>query len=1146
MRATTSHPALGRKIVPIATLALALVLGLAVYTFAASLSIDNKVEGAVNAFHVGGTVTYTERVTNTNLNPATLTVEFTYPNGTSEVLDAARVWAIGESRTYTRTYVVSGAEPVVLMGGAERFSSELHAYGREAGTGDRIDLRASKSSQMLKPAITVSTTVDFNGDGTFGELETYYAGVPARWKIVVTNTGDCALTTSMSDLTGYDFGAAFTLAPGEWRTFLVDQALGGDFTNIATATGTDVVGGVVSATDSAAVAVVRPALTVSKTVEYTDPDSIFTDLEVGVAGGTATWKVVITNTGDSALTGVSLTDSNGHDFGGAITLAAGEVREFTYGTAVTADVTDTVSVTALDVLGGAVGPHADSAAVDVIRPALAVKKYVEFDGDGVYSDESEDAPAGSHAYWRIVVTNTGDVPLANVQVADTVLSKAFSAPTLGVGESTTFEYNSATRVTLANTATVTATGPAGTSAGPVIDAATAQVILPAALTIKKYVSFDNVAGYSDTLETGLPGTDAAWRIMVANTGQVRLENIRVTDTNGQSWTIPSLEPGKNQWFVYTTPRVVEDVFNVATAEADVADGRTVGPVSDYANALVSGPLCSVKVQKFVEFDGDGVYSDGAEAGYLGSTAKWRIVVTNDGEANLSNVYVRDSNGRTWTIPLLLAGESKTFEYSTIVNGPLRNTVTVKAKTPNCLYIYGDPDSAVIDPGPWVGLQVRKYIDFNGDGVFSDISETNVAGATATWRVVVTNQGQAPVKDIRLRDSQWAGKTIPLLGVGESMTFEYTNRPTCSFTNLAYAYSKAPSGADLPMASDTATAIVVGGYGLRDVSVKKYVDFDGDGVYSDDTEWGVAGTEAKWRITVTNNHKAATVSRVTVVDFDGSRWTLTNILPGETRTVDYSEIITLDYTNYCGGQVSSPNALYMGTVYDSATAKVKPASVTIEKQVRFGDACLFTPEQTGYAGSQALWRIIVKNTGETDLYNVVVNDSNGKVFTIGFMARGATKQFDYFELITGEKVNTATVTATTIGGVPVEPRTAWASVKVHSGAVAVQAEESVDFNGDGIFSDLSENGPAGGIARWRAEVHNTGDYVLYDIVVRDVFGAVHTIAELAPGAEQAFESEGVVANTTVNTLTVTARGPSWLPLPPATDDAAAIVGGPVTP
>lgn len=1145
MRATTSSPALRRRIVLVAALVLALVLGLAAYTFAASLSIDNKVEGAVNAFHVGDTVTYTERVTNTNLNPATLTVEFTYPNGTSEVLDAARVWAIGESKTYTRTYVVSGAEPVVLVGGAERFSSELHAYGREAGTGDRIDLRAGKSSQMLKPAITVSTTVDFDGDGVFGESETYYAGSPGTWKIVVTNTGDCALTTSMLDLTGYDFGAAFTLAPGEWRTFLVDQVIGGDFTNIATATGTDVAGGVVSASDGAAVDVIRPALTVSKVVDYTDADSVFTDLETGLAGGTATWKVIVTNTGDSALTGVRLTDSNGHGFGAPIALAAGEVREFTYETVATADVTDTVTVSALDVLGGAIGPLADSAQVDVFRPALEVKKYVEFNGDRIYSDESEDGTAGQWASWRIVVTNTGDVPLTDVQVADTGLLKPFRTPVLNPGQSVTFCYANVVRTTTTNTATATGRGPAGTTAGPVSDSATARVVLPAALTIKKYVSFDNVTGFSDTFETELPGTDATWRITVYNAGQAPLENVRVTDTNGQSWTIASLLPGKSQTFTYATPRVLADIFNVATAQAGVADGRTVGPVSDYANALVSGPLCSVKVQKFVEFDGDGVYSK-AEAGYLGSTAKWRIVVTNDGEAKLTDVYVRDSNGKAWTIPLLLPGESKTFEYSTVVNSPLRNTVTVKAKTPNCLYVYGDSDSAVIDPGPRVALQVKKYIDFNGDGVFSDESETNVLGATATWRVMVTNTGEIPLTNVKVGDWLWPGKTIPSLGVGESQSFEYTTKPRCSCTNMAYANAKAPSGADLPQASDTASAVVVtDGYVLGDVSVKKYVDFDGDGVYSDDTEWGVAGTEAKWRITVTNNNRTATVRRVIVVDWNGGRWPLYNIVPGETRTIDYSQVITTDYINTCAGQVATPDYYYMGSVYDRATAKVKPAAVTIEKQVRFGDACLFTPEQTGYAGSQALWRIIVKNTGETDLYNVVVNDSNGKVFTIGFMARGATKQFDYFELITGEKVNTATVNATTIGGVPVEPRTAWASVKVHTGIVAVEAEEHVDFDADGVFSDLGESGPAGGTARWRAEVHNTGDYVLYDIVVRDVFGMVRTIPELAPGATASFETTSVVTKTTLNTVTVTARGPSWLPLPPATGEAAAIVE-PLTP
>ena len=71
------------------------------------------------------------------------------------------------------------------------------------------------------------------------------------------------------------------------------------FTNSATATGTPPVGPDVTATDTADVTVIHPAITVAKT-----PDS-----QTIVSGTTVTFTIKVTNTGDVTLTNVVVTDA---------------------------------------------------------------------------------------------------------------------------------------------------------------------------------------------------------------------------------------------------------------------------------------------------------------------------------------------------------------------------------------------------------------------------------------------------------------------------------------------------------------------------------------------------------------------------------------------------------------------------------------------------------------------------------------------------------------------------------------------------------------------------------------------------------------------------------------------------------------------
>jgi hypothetical protein len=85
------------------------------------------------------------------------------------------------------------------------------------------------------------------------------------------------------------------------------------------------------------------------------------------------------------------------------------------------------------------------------------------------------------------------------------------------------------------------------------------------------------------------------------------------------------------------------------------------------------------------------------------------------------------------------------------------------------------------------LSIEKTVDFDGDGVYTD-SETNNAGETASWEIVVCNIGDVPVYDIVVTDTNGNnfGAPFDLTTPGECMTFVYDMVMNVDTVNTACA------------------------------------------------------------------------------------------------------------------------------------------------------------------------------------------------------------------------------------------------------------------------------------------------------------------------------------------------------------------------
>jgi uncharacterized repeat protein (TIGR01451 family) len=177
---------------------------------------------------------------------------------------------------------------------------------------------------VIKPHISVSKSPD---------AQTILIGQTANFTITVTNDGDSTLTNVVvTDAlapgcarTSADIPGLASMAAGATVTYTCSLAnVAASFTNVAVATGTPPVGPNVTAQDTADVTAVAPATHPAITV-VKNPKS-----QTVIVGNKATFTITVTNTGDVALTNVTVTDAQSPNCNRTIgTLAPGASSSYT-------------------------------------------------------------------------------------------------------------------------------------------------------------------------------------------------------------------------------------------------------------------------------------------------------------------------------------------------------------------------------------------------------------------------------------------------------------------------------------------------------------------------------------------------------------------------------------------------------------------------------------------------------------------------------------------------------------------------------------------------------------------------------------------------------------------------------------------------
>ncbi len=1088
----------------------------------------------------GGAVTWTYSVTNEGNVPLTVSVsddngtaaggdDFapTYVSGDANddgLLDLTETWTYQASGTavlgdYVNNAVATGVGPVVVNedgstspGESVTADDPAHYHGFEA------KIALVKTTNTVDADTPTGPYVDIGG--------------PVTWTYTVTNPGNVALSSvSIVDDAGTpanatdNFAALYIsgdtntdglLDPTETWTFVASGTGKADqYANTAVVTGRPPAStnpdGSTTASDPVTDSAIdhhfgiNPGIEIVKVTQGTDNDTapgVFVPV-----GDPVTWTYTVTNTGNIALSGVSVSDDNGtpstgDDIAGTYTsgdtngdgfLDITETWIFTAsGTATSGQYTNaaTASGTPPDI----VNPDGTSTPSDPVtdtavdnhfgsEPGIALVKTTNtIDSDvptGPY------VPDGGPVTWTYTVTNTGNVPLQGVTVADDAGTPADGADDI-TGTYVSGDTNGDGLLNLTETWVFTASGSAisgqyqntatASGSGPDITEPDGTVTPGVPVTndaVDHYFGSDpavNLVKVTNTVDSNtgpgiyVPiGSVVTWTYTITNPGNVPLSGIAVVDDNGTPADPADDFPGTymsgdtngdnildltETWiFAATRPLVTSGQYNntaVVTGQGPDTtnpDGSTTAgeSVNDDDPDFAFGTDPEIAIVKTT----NGVDSDSTPGVYIpdGDPVTWTYTITNPGNIALANVAVNDDAG-TPTDPadditgtyasgdtngdgLLDVDESWIFTATgTAVTGQYTNAAITSGIAP----LTTNPDGSTTTGQTVTDDTVDNY--FGSDPAIAVSKVTNTVDSDVAPGVFVPD--------------------------GEPVTWTYTvtNPGNVALSNVTVT-DDAGTPAD---AADDITATYVSG------------DTNGDGLLDLDETWEftASGTAI---VGSYNNTAEATGNGPDTTNPDGST------TPGEEVEND-----AIDY--------------YFGS--DPLIDLVKVTN-TVDSNSGPG---IYAP-----IGSVVTWTYTVTNPGNVPLSNVSVVDDNGTPldpaddFTASYMngdANGdnildlnetwvfaATRpnvdpgQYTNIAVVSGQGPDTTNTDGTTTTGETVNDDDPDSHFGIDPAIALVKTTNEVDSDtAPGVFISVGDP------VVWTYTVTNPGNIALSNVVVSD--------------------------------------------------------------
>ncbi|MFD6056233.1 hypothetical protein [Agromyces sp. NPDC060279] len=601
-------------------------------------------------------------------------------------------------------------------------------------------------------------------------------------------------------------------------TVLVTSAVAGTYTN-----GPGNIGpldGLLEPGDSTVVFTVpeTPAISLVKSADLADPSEFVVDR-------TVTYTFQVTNSGNVPLTAVAVAETafDGSGTPSAIscpqtTLAVGAGMSCTATYVLTQEDIDQGSVTNTAQASGTPpsGPPVTADSTAVVSgdetPSIAIVKAA--DASGV----QQPTEVGDPIAYTVTVTNTGNVTLVDVEVVDTLLGDGLSYTwpgdegVLAPGQFVTVTGSHAvTQADIeAGLVTNTATTTGQTQGGTPVEAGPATTTTP--LTQAPSLLLGKEATPDFASPPGV-GDLIAYDFTIENTGNLRLENVSITDRLSGITAITYTWPGDPG--VLEPGDIATGTASYAITQADIDAGGVINRAVANGTTMSGANTPSNEVETETPIDrSDAIaLTKTADASGLGSPAEpgdpivYHFVVTNTGNTPLTGVSIAEQlpgvSALRYTWPgadgvlrpgqFAVASASYPVTQADLDAGEVTNRATATGTGPDEDEVESPPATTTTP------LDEAARITLVKSASPSDAASFTV-GQVITYSFVVTNTGNVTVTGLAITEDAFSGS-----GPENPITCPSTPLPPGRQATCTTTYTLTQADVDAGQLANTARA-----------------------------------------------------------------------------------------------------------------------------------------------------------------------------------------------------------------------------------------------------------------------------------------------------------------------------------------------------
>jgi uncharacterized repeat protein (TIGR01451 family) len=630
--------------------------------------------------------------------------------------------------------------------------------------------------------------------------------------------------------------------------------------------------------------------------------------------------------------------------------------------------------------------------------SFTIEKSQEVKGSGTGFVQSElTAKVGETIDYKIVVTNTGRVPLKLSEFADVhcdagTIAGGPGSSEIAAGASSTYtcDHVLTEAGSYSNTASVTGTAKLmcgqGFSSFATSNTVVAKVTAEPAASIEKLQEIKGSgAGWTKSELTAHIGQTVDYEIIVRNTGDVPVKLSSFTDTNceGLSGGPGSSELAPGNSTTYTCDRVLSATGRYTNTATVLSTGNEhmCGKVS--ATTLTSNTVVvnvpveeRIEVKKYQRF-GSEEFTTNKLTGKVGETVDYKIVVTNDGNASVQLEKITDANCTNMSAPskaALAPTESAyyTCEHKLTSAAAWWNEATVETTS----HIPAKSNRVEVEVKEEPAFTIVKEQKLSGESTYTTSKLIGKLDQTVEYQITLHNTGNVPLQISRVTDtncSNLTGPSQPQIGVGDLVTYTCEHQLTSVGTWVNEAEAETCSCDKIVEKSNKVEVEVPK---EERIEVKKYQRF-GTEEFTTSKLTGKIGQTVDYKIVVTNDGNAS-VQLEKITDANCTNMSApSKAALAPTESAYYTCEHKLTSTATWWNQATVETTSHIPATSNRVEVEVigEPA-FTVSKEQKLGEGGSFTTSKlVGALGETVYYRITVANTGNVPIEITKLADAN---------------------------------------------------------------------------------------------------------------------------------------------------------------------------